>query len=414
LIKMKAMTFTALAIGVGLCGLAWAGGCAGDGDTSAPRPGEGIAGAPGGAPDASSEGGIDASAGGGGAAGQAGQGAAGGKAGSGGVAGQGGSGGLAGAAGNAGGAGQSGAAGLGGGAGNGGAAGLGGAGGQAGLDGGTPHGPPMFGVTVDDVSNLNGVKDALSHLGRKPTARIVFDYPSPSSDYSAATQSLHQVSFIMGQLLDSWYLIDKNCPGDVDMPSRANDYLGNGTLLSNVDVWEIGNEVNGEWLCSGSTADTYQVVRQAYDRVKAAGRPTALTLFWYDASCAPAPRYEMFTWIDQNTQKDLREGVDYALISVYETACPAPVSWGPIFDELGKRFPSAKLGFGEVGTESQTAPLALKLSTLQKYYGLAPMHPRFVGGDFWWYFAEDMVPYTNNALWTELDKYGAIWSTLYP
>jgi hypothetical protein len=269
-------------------------------------------------------------------------------------------------------------------------------------------------VTLDTTSNLSAQQAALSHLSRRPTARIVFDYPGSAQSYASAVQTLHPIADLMGQILDSSYLENVTCPTGIDMAARADDYLGNTTLAADIDLWEIGNEVNGEWLCKGDTNTTYQVIRTAYDKVKAKGKKAALTLFWYDSSCAPSSGYEMFTWVQNHVEPDMRQGLDYVLISVYETACPPPTSWTPIFDQLGTHVPNASLGFGEVGTENQNAAQSTKLTILGKYYGLAPMHPRFIGGDFWWYFSEDMVPYSGNALWTKLDQQAMGWTTLFP
>ncbi|MGZ6093696.1 MAG: hypothetical protein ACXWUG_16820, partial [Polyangiales bacterium] len=57
----------------------------------------------------------------------------------------------------------------------------------------------------------------------------------------------------------------------------------------------------------------------------------------------------------------------------------------------------AKLGIGECGTERAEA----KSEFIHRYYGLSVPEPRFVGGQFWWYFVNDMVP-SSKPLWSEL------------
>ena len=39
--------------------------------------------------------------------------------------------------------------------------------------------------------------------------------------------------------------------------------------------------------------------------------------------------------------------------------------------------------------------------------------PRFIGGFFWWYFREDMVP-SSTEYWSVLNGYAVQWDTLYP
>ena len=63
--------------------------------------------------------------------------------------------------------------------------------------------------------------------------------------------------------------------------------------------------------------------------------------------------------------------------------------------------PASRLGFGEVGTH-QGDPAAAKLATLNRYYRLRIGVPGYIGGCFWWYYAEDMLPYRHNPLWHAL------------
>ena len=123
----------------------------------------------------------------------------------------------------------------------------------------------------------------------------------------------------------------------------------------------------------------------------------------------------MFAWIDANVEAELRQGIDYVLVSYYETACPTHDPWDEVFTKLAQRFPNSFVGFGETGTEDENAPLADKKTILNRYYSLVPpIEPqKYIGGYFWWYFSEDMVPMTL-PLWAELDKYSTLWNTLYP
>lgn len=70
----------------------------------------------------------------------------------------------------------------------------------------------------------------------------------PVSYYRSAAVAINKVSYVMGELLDSQYLTTVSVQGYLD---RTREYLA--ALVDVVDVWEIGNELNGEWL--GSNAD---------------------------------------------------------------------------------------------------------------------------------------------------------------
>jgi hypothetical protein len=86
-----------------------------------------------------------------------------------------------------------------------------------------------------------------------------------------------------------------------------------------------------------------------------------------------------------------RDGLDWVLISYYEEDCGgARPDWPTIFHRLALAFPKSKVGFGEVGIKDATA----KADYLKRYYGLPIDEPSWIGGHFWWYFHQDMVPRT--------------------
>jgi len=75
-------------------------------------------------------------------------------------------------------------------------------------------------------------------------------------------------------------LADVRAPRVADRTRAALRDLGEW-----VDVWEIGNEPNGEWAGS-SPKEINAKVAAAHDVVAQAGRPTALTLnYWSSPDC---------------------------------------------------------------------------------------------------------------------------------
>ena len=249
----------------------------------------------------------------------------------------------------------------------------------------------VYGVTIDAISGLKYTVPALSNLVRKPTTRIVFDEWIPAVDYVNAVNQISSVSFIMGELLDSYYMKLYSLS---QYAERSRNYLD--TLGGKVNIWEIGNEINGEWL--GTTPDVVAKMDTAYKIFKAAGKKTALTLY-YNKDCWSNPQNEMFRWAVNNVPSYMKTGLDYVWISYYEDDCNGlQLNWQQIIDSLGKIFPNAKLGIGECGTLNT----ANKSEYISRYYRTAVIHPRWVGGFFWWYFKQDCVPYTKE-LWSVLN-----------
>jgi len=249
---------------------------------------------------------------------------------------------------------------------------------------------PIYGVTVDDVSNLSGIIASLSALPKKPTTRIVFDEDQPPGAYTAAIRAIHPHSYILGEVLDSYYV--KTLTTE-QYRARVQQYVD--AFGDTVDYWEIGNEVNGEWL--GTSADVTAKLGAAYDVVKGKGLKVALTLY-YNHDCWEKPDHEMFVWTAANVPARLKAGTDLLLMSYYEVDCNnyRPTDWNPVFNRLAALFPASDLGFGEIGLANPAGAgdLVRAQEIARYYYSLKVSTPRYVGGYFWWYFAEDAVPTT--------------------
>jgi hypothetical protein len=249
----------------------------------------------------------------------------------------------------------------------------------------------LYGVTLDDIAPIDDIVPALASLKKMPVARIVFDEGQAPAYYLGAVTRVREVAFVMGELVDSAFVKDFLV---ADYTRRTTDYLD--ALGGQVDIWEVGNEINGEWL--GATPDVVAKMTGAFDLVSKRGLRTALTLYW-NASCHDTQANEMFAWTEKNVPASMKNGLDLVLVSYYEDDCVgARPDWNAVFKQLAALFPAAKLGIGECGTQRVVA----KPEFIARYYGMTIAEPRFVGGWFWWYFVQDMVPSTR-PLWSTLD-----------
>lgn len=252
-----------------------------------------------------------------------------------------------------------------------------------------PH--PLYGVTTDSIDNAADIIDSLQSLSRRPTTRVVFDEFMPATYYSSAVQRIHEVSYVLGELLDS-SAMSQYSPAAYE--ARTVEYLD--ALGTAVDIWEVGNEVNGEWL--GDPDAVAAKVVSAYDQVKQRQARTALTLY-YNEDCWLYPWEEMFSWAQTRVPQAMKDGLDYVLVSYYEDDCnDLQPDWPAVFAQLGRIFPKSHIGFGEVGTTIDER----KEEYINRYYRTIIDQPAFIGGYFWWYFRQDMVPKTQ-PLWQVLD-----------
>jgi len=255
---------------------------------------------------------------------------------------------------------------------------------------------PIYGITLDDVSDLQSITDSLNYLERFPTVRIVFDEQVSASDYDDAVSQIRPFAFIMGEILDSFYLSSYS---ETQFSNRVTEYLN--AFEDSVDIWEVANEINGEW--TGSISASVSKMEYAYNAVKNRSLTASLTLYYNEDpdgnTCWDNAQNEMFTWATNQIPSYIKNGVDYVLVSWYEDDCPGLTpDWDQAFSQLQTMFPNSKIGFGECGTSHKDK----KSSYIERYYGktrdgdISNIASHYIGGYFWWYGAEDFVPKSNS------------------
>jgi len=270
-----------------------------------------------------------------------------------------------------------------------------------------PLGANLRGITYDDVSNTcsaTSTQLASEKALNNPTVRVVFD-PVDASCYASAVKAFDQYGHTMGQLIDSSEMPSYSLS---QVESRTSNYVS--TLGTSVNIWEIGNEVNGEWLsnincpngneCTAQANDVMSKVEAMYNAVTAAHGTTALTLY-YEPSETVTPGYEMIPWEETYVPAAMHQGLKYVLVSYYETdnnnIRPTQAEWDAIFKQLAKDFPNAKVGFGEIGMDNPiTSSTLARAESIFNYYQTLqfPDIPHYTRAGFWWYGGEDLAPST--------------------
>jgi hypothetical protein len=266
----------------------------------------------------------------------------------------------------------------------------------AGLATGAQHAAadPLYGVTIDRISKASRIAQALAALPERPTTRVYFEPRQPASYYSTAVAQIHAVSAVMGELLDS---SDETSLSTEAFQAHVEEYLAK--LSPDVDIWEVGNEVNGNW--TGPYETVAAKLTEADRDVAAADGATALTL--YENSFGPAhcgdgdaePTPVQFT--ERYVPEEVADGLDYVLLSYYPTQCggrmPADAEVAAELEALHALYPNAQLGFGEVGLPRHASKrtLAQAEAIMRWAYSLKPGLPYYAGGYFWWYGYEDAL-----------------------
>ncbi|MDO5628674.1 MAG: hypothetical protein Q4G43_10170 [Mobilicoccus sp.] len=257
----------------------------------------------------------------------------------------------------------------------------------------SPSSPPssrplMYGLTLDAVTDVEAITDYLDSLpGPRPVVRIVFDEGRTPESYAPAVATIAQHADVMGLVADSSIMARLSEQAHLE---RTRHYLE--VLGDDVTIWEVGNEVNGEW--AGDRREVARKVMAANALVRESGGRTALTLF-YNPWCYRDAENLMTRWAREELTQAERDSVDQVLISYYPQECQGrfPESWDEVFDEVGELFPHALLGFGEVGLTSPVTPETQQEAerTMRYFYAQRPDHDRFIGGWFWWCARQDLV-----------------------
>jgi Domain of Unknown Function (DUF1080) len=254
---------------------------------------------------------------------------------------------------------------------------------------------PVYGVTIDDIANISSVVSAAEAIPYMPTTRVYLDPTEPASYYKSALQQLAPHTYVMGEILDSSDMKSMTVSAEQTRVSNLLSSLG-----STVDVWEVGNEVNGNW--TGSYSTGAQMLVNTYNQVAADGYRSALTLYensWAPNNCGDGTsELTPQQYSSRYVPASVRDGIDYLLLSWYPTQCRGLSGNVPVstitaeVQSLHTLYPNALIGFGELGLPNRTrsSSEAEAESIMAYYYGIAISEPYYIGGYFWWYWDEDL------------------------
>ena len=253
---------------------------------------------------------------------------------------------------------------------------------------------PIFGLTITDISDEEGIICQLKELRCKnlnapaPVIRIVFDYWDTDTKkeikpeyYRPIIKKIKEqnLAYVMGELFDSAeiYFCQEKASPEKCYEKRTQTYYN--SLKQFVDIWEIGNEVNGKWVGSPNEdmdvresvakqiSAAYKVFKCPTDKNKRkeCEKPTALTFYFNDDEeghhswSDDDEKYSMTKWAEEFHTRFPHP--TYVFISYYQDEeyefqnhtqiVPTYSQWVNIFVKLHSSYPTSKLGFGEVGAQ---------------------------------------------------------------
>ena len=263
--------------------------------------------------------------------------------------------------------------------------------------------PMIYGVTLNDVTNvsISSVIAALDAMDQKPTVRIVMKPELNAEKYKNILKSIHGHAYIMLCPCDSSYLKHYKSVGKY--VARFHQCVA--SLSPYVDIWETGNEINGEGWTGLSKKEAAKYMYSAWKYLYSKGMTTELTPYEFSHG---DQSIDMIPWLKKYVPQQMRDHIDHVLISYYDDDNKnGHDDWQSTFDQLAALFPNSRVGFGECGFSKPHAYDDAFQNQVRSYYGLKPFNDQYEGGCFWWYWQEDCLPYNNNQSWESIASFVA-------
>lgn len=322
---------------------------------------------------------------------------------------------------------------------------------------------PQWGVTIEEQPGgavnemtLQSVRRLVDCSRDDGWVRLIFDRNKSPEYYRPAVRWAHANGLkVLGELLDSYSMC---CTSEEQWKDHVHTYVnafskGGQNPGEEVDEWEVGNEVNGEWLlkqqkkvkesgescdkCTGYAARV-DYIAYAADYVKRhTGKRTLLTLYWQVAEDKPSS--SMFNWVrDVLTPVSTREGtsvkdlIDDVGISLYPDKAPMGLAFDRVFTTLrekyfggdGQRIMITELGYWPADSteddyehiwrwggadlnqkKDERVRQGVRAAVAKLYQSAVFGYPFSGGGTYWWYYLQEAAPdasYTDNELWRPL------------
>ena len=249
---------------------------------------------------------------------------------------------------------------------------------------------PWLAFTIDTTERHEANLDLAAKIAAPfGWVRIVFDRNTKPSDYRATVEYAKSKGLkVMGQPVDSSYDKHYSRKEFFDFCKAFID------AFPQIDLWEVGNEVNGGWLSKSIDVKIADVA--AYCKSK--GRKTAVTLFWQVNTCDP--KESIFTWADASLPPEVRRNLDVVMLSLYCEQAPMGVFFDQFMTWMQTAFPNQRIGIGELGywipdqqfwwAYDKDDPTGKGMRAVAVHYYNATLdYDRSMGGGFWWNFIKE-------------------------
>ncbi len=281
------------------------------------------------------------------------------------------------------------------------------------------RGPGLrFGLTLDEsllkrLDDLDWIAEAARRSGanwvrlvfRANAADFLYSSPRSFNEYDGVIEELARNKIkVMGCVLDA-----TQWPKTLT-PTLYAERVKNLVLhyRGKIASWEVGTELNGDWLGGASTPFAPEQVSRIYaagvDKVKELdpALETVATLYAWEET-APDREHALSGWLAAAVKRGFGRGLDVVGLSIQPEDNPLGMGLERAFDAAAEALPRQKLLVSSLGYVEQ--------EELKGYWWLAPddvdgarkdiallyatascAMPRSLCGGFWWQTLDQMLP----------------------
>jgi hypothetical protein len=236
-----------------------------------------------------------------------------------------------------------------------------------------------FGLTLDDtfikrLEDADWLSEAAARSGSN-WVRLVFR-PNGSDFVYGSLRSFNEYDALVEKLRKN-HLKVMACVLDTAQwpktmtPEIYADRVKNIVLhyKGKIDAWEVGSEINGDWLGGSSDPLSLDQIYKIYSAGAAKAKEldpdgeTVATLYWWEET-APDRAHSLSGWLKKYSAKGFAKTADVVGLELYPEDNPVGLSLEKAFDTAADALPGTKLMLSSFGYVEQNA--------LKGYWWLAP------------------------------------------
>lgn len=275
-----------------------------------------------------------------------------------------------------------------------------------------------FGLTLDEsllnrLDDLEWIAEAVRRSGAD-WVRLVFR-ANPDDFLYASLRSFNEYDGVVDELARNKIkimggVLDSTQWPKAMTPEHYAERTKNLVLhyRGKISSWEVGSELNGDWLGGVSAPFTIDQVYRTYSagaaKVKELdpGLETVATLYAWEET-APDREHALSHWVAAQVKRGFGRNLDVVGLSVQPEENPLGMGFERVFDATGDALPRQKLMISSLGY--------VEKEEVAGYWWLAPddadgarkdiailyttascAMPRSLCGGFWWQTLEQMLP----------------------